>query len=400
MHVNHRLLVLLAVVLLAAGPAFTEEGKFETTASGLQHALLEAGRDEPPPSVGDRVTFHYVSSLADGTEIGNSRKRDQPLSVDVNEKWLVPGLLEGIQLLRPGGRATFRIPWKLGYGEAGKRARGSDKDWVVPPKTDLVYDIELIEIVRRPVFKQDIPEGEYKVLAPGLRMKVLREGAGPAARAQQRVRWRFALWNQDHVLVQSTFHDQKYVDGHADKLRLSDKGEGERFFKAALPHMKKGGRYWFEVAPGQGYGNEKDAHRLIPAGTQTWWELEVVDIGAIPAFEKPVVANQKTTATGLKYEVLREGSGPKVRWGRWTEMHYVGWLKSGFQFDTSFRLGRPWRSKLTSVIDGWKEGLPMMRQGSVYRFEIPPALGYGARASGKIPANSTLVFWVEVTKVW
>ena len=399
MRAINRLFVLLVAALVLTPLVRAEEGKSQTTDSGLSYTILEKGREEPPPVVGDRVTFHYVTTLGDGSEIGNSRKRDRPLAVELSEKWLVPGLLEGMQLMAPGARIRFAIPWKLAYGEAGKRKRSGD-GWVVPPKTDLVYDVELVEVVRRPAFVRDGADDDYKELAPGLRMRVLREGTGSAARGKQRVRWRYAIWNQDQELVQSTFHDAKHIDGCADKLRLADRGPGERFIPVAMPHLKLGGRYWFEVAPAMGYGSEAPAHKLLPAGTRTWWEIEVVEFGEMPTFERSAPENQKTTPSGLRYEVLREGTGPRVRWGRSTEVHYVGWLLNGRRFDTSFERGAAFRSKLTGVIDGWKEGIPLMREGSIYRFEIPPGLAYGAQRKNNIPPNSTLIFWVEVTKVW
>jgi FKBP-type peptidyl-prolyl cis-trans isomerase len=107
-----------------------------------------------------------------------------------------------------------------------------------------------------------------------------------------------------------------------------------------------------------------------------------------------------TTASGLKYEVLTEGSGPKPSATDSVTVHYKGTLTDGTVFDSSYDRGQPATFPLNRVIKGWTEGVQLMSVGSKYRFTIPPELGYGAQgAGGKIPPNSTLVFDVELIKI-
>lgn len=108
----------------------------------------------------------------------------------------------------------------------------------------------------------------------------------------------------------------------------------------------------------------------------------------------------KTTASGLQYEVLTEGTGPMPTAADTVAVHYEGKLLDGTVFDSSIARGQPAVFPLSSVIPGWTEGVQLMKTGSKYRFTIPPALGYGARgAGGVIPPNAVLVFEIELLGV-
>jgi FKBP-type peptidyl-prolyl cis-trans isomerase FklB len=101
--------------------------------------------------------------------------------------------------------------------------------------------------------------------------------------------------------------------------------------------------------------------------------------------------------SGLQYEVLVEGAGPKPAATNNVTCHYHGTLIDGTVFDSSVRRGQPATFPLNAVIKGWTEGLQLMSTGSKWRFFIPANLGYGERqVSAQIGPNSTLVFDVEL----
>ena len=106
------------------------------------------------------------------------------------------------------------------------------------------------------------------------------------------------------------------------------------------------------------------------------------------------------TDSGLQYEVISEGSGPKPTAADVVRVHYEGALTNGNVFDSSYARGEPIEFHLSGVIPGWTEGLQLMNVGSKYRLIIPSDLGYGPQGAGpQIPPYSTLVFEVELLDI-
>ncbi len=112
--------------------------------------------------------------------------------------------------------------------------------------------------------------------------------------------------------------------------------------------------------------------------------------------ENKTKAGVTTTESGLQYEVLSQGDGEKPGSSDEVSVHYAGSLIDGTEFDSSIKRGKPISFRLNQVIKGWQEGLQLMPVGSKYKFYIPSEIGYGQRGAGKIPANSTLIFEVEL----
>src|SRR5664279_2030650 len=112
------------------------------------------------------------------------------------------------------------------------------------------------------------------------------------------------------------------------------------------------------------------------------------------------MAEVKTTASGLKYEVITEGKGKKPKATDTVLVHYRGTFPDGKEFDSSYKRNEPISFPLNGVIKGWTEGLQLMAVGSKYKFTIPPQLAYGARGMpGAIPPNATLLFEVELLEI-
>lgn len=108
----------------------------------------------------------------------------------------------------------------------------------------------------------------------------------------------------------------------------------------------------------------------------------------------------KTTATGLQYEIVKEGDGPTPGRSDRVTVHYTGKLIDGTVFDSSVERGEPATFGVTQVIPGWVEALQMMKVGSTWRLFIPSKLAYGPNgAGGMIGPNATLIFDVELIKI-
>lgn len=107
-----------------------------------------------------------------------------------------------------------------------------------------------------------------------------------------------------------------------------------------------------------------------------------------------------TTESGLQYEVITMGTGPKPTAEDIIRAHYKGELTNGEVFDSSIESGQPLEIAVGGVIPGWVEGLQLMPVGSKFRFFIPYNLGYGEQgAGGVIPPYATLIFEVELLDI-
>ena len=108
----------------------------------------------------------------------------------------------------------------------------------------------------------------------------------------------------------------------------------------------------------------------------------------------------KTTASGLQYEMMSEGSGAMPKATDKVTVHYKGTLIDGTEFDSSYSRGQPVTFPLGNVIPGWTEGLQLVKTGGKTRLYIPSSLAYGERGAGaKIGPNEALVFEVELIAI-
>ena len=112
--------------------------------------------------------------------------------------------------------------------------------------------------------------------------------------------------------------------------------------------------------------------------------------------DKPGV---KTTASGLQYEVLVPGSGPKPASTDTVTVNYAGTLINGTEFDNSYKRNEPATFPLNGVIRGWTEALQLMPVGSKWKLYIPSDLAYGDRGAGAIPGGATLVFTIDLLDI-
>jgi peptidylprolyl isomerase len=108
------------------------------------------------------------------------------------------------------------------------------------------------------------------------------------------------------------------------------------------------------------------------------------------------------TASGLEYWDIKVGTGAVAQSGQHVKVEYTGWLTNGKKFDSSVGTGKPFEFKLgeSQVIKGWDEGVAGMKVGGNRQLRIPPDLAYGEKGyPGVIPANSTLIFDVQLVDV-
>ncbi len=128
----------LATLLFAATTAFAQPaGQAVTTASGLVYKSLREGKGASP-TANDTVKVHYRGTFADGTEFDSSYGRGQPTTFPLNR--VIKCWTEGVQRMKPGGKAELVCPPQIAYGERGA---GGGK---IPPNTTLTFQVELLEV--------------------------------------------------------------------------------------------------------------------------------------------------------------------------------------------------------------------------------------------------------------
>jgi len=140
---------------------------------------------------------------------------------------------------------------------------------------------------------------------------------------------------------------------------------------------------------------------IVPARREERLPLRTVGT-TLPFDLAPVLGvredSLKRTSRGVFYDDLMVGDGAEVRAGDSVAVHFVGYLADGTPVTKSPK--EPFRFRLGTgrVVDGWEDGLPGMRVGGRRTLVIPAVLGYGAKGSGPIPPNATLVFDVMVVE--
>ena len=127
----------------------------------------------------------------------------------------------------------------------------------------------------------------------------------------------------------------------------------------------------------------------------------LIATGALLALGAAQAAAPVTTASGLVYESLKDGTGASPKASDTVRVHYRGTFPdSGKEFDSSYKRGEPTEFPLNRVIPCWTEGVQRMKPGGKARLTCPPAIAYGERgAGGVIPPNATLNFEVELLSV-
>lgn len=206
----------------------------------------------------------------------------------------------------------------------------------------------------------------------------------------------FSDWRADQSKMQYSIGDSKqrnqplkFVLGTNSFIKGSDEG---------IYGMKIGGRRTIIIPSNLAYG--ETGVGPVPPNTNLKVVVELVDVKDRVVIEMWDVPESlfKETPSGLKYAIVVEGEGVNADSGKVVTVNYSGFLQDGTKFDSSVERDEPFSLVLgmKQVIPGWEEGLKFMKKGSKVRLIVPPQLGYGGAEVGKIPANSTLIFDVEM----
>lgn len=140
---------------------------------------------------------------------------------------------------------------------------------------------------------------------------------------------------------------------------------------------------------------------ILALGIASLFIFRITD-GFLPAQKpEPTKIMDTTNVKDLKIDDIKVGSGDEVKSGDAVVINYLGTLTNGTKFDSSYDRGEPFETQIGTgqVIKGWDLGVVGMKVGGKRKLTIPPSLGYGDQAQGPIPANSTLIFEVELVEI-
>jgi FKBP-type peptidyl-prolyl cis-trans isomerase len=252
------------------------------------------------------------------------------------------------------------------------------------------------------------------VTESGLQYRIIEEGAGTSPTADDFVEVHYA-----GRLIDGTTFDSSY---DRDATEIFPAGRLIKGWTEALTMMKPGAKWELVIPAELGYG-ERGAGDDIPGGATLVFDIELMGIrnaedakahqqarmeklieqvkadSAAFLTENAEKDGVQTTASGLQFKVLEEGTGKSPAATDTVTVHYAGRLINGAEFDSSYSRGEPIDFPLNGVIKGWTEGVQLMKEGAKYEFYIPPELGYGARGTRNIPPHAALIFVVELISV-
>jgi FKBP-type peptidyl-prolyl cis-trans isomerase len=233
--------------------------------SGLLHEVLAVGEGDTVRTT-DWVTLHYSLWLKDGSELHSTHMAGEPQKRPVTAMPL-PGLSEGIQQMRAGGRSRFIVPAALAYGEQGIAG-------LVPPNSEVVCEVELFEIERGP---EPLPTPEFKLPGEsevtttdtGLKFEMLKVGDGATPGPTDAVTAHYVGWLTDGTVFDNSFERGEPAVFPLDRV-IAGWTEG-------LQLMRAGGEAIFVIAPELGYG-ATGAGQLIPPDATLVFLVQLISV--------------------------------------------------------------------------------------------------------------------------
>lgn len=231
--------------------------------------------------------------------------------------------------------------------------------------------------------------------ASGLEYTITSQGDGPQSATGHRLTVLYT-----GKLLNDTIFDASSRHGNTPFTFKAGAGRVIKGWDEAGALLRAGDKVTLRIPPELGYGAQ--AMPNIPANSTLIFDIEVIDVQPPPTVRSAKGLDTITTASGLKIIYFeKHPENPQAATGKRVQVNYSGFFMDGKMFDSSLENGAPIQFVLgkRQVIAGWEEGIALMRTGEKVQLIIPPALGYGSAARGPIPANSTLIFDVELISI-
>ncbi|GIW73889.1 MAG: hypothetical protein KatS3mg103_0411 [Phycisphaerales bacterium] len=339
---------------------------------------------------GATVTIHYTGTFRrDGKAFDSSHDRGEPAQFPLSG--VIPGFREGLLGMQVGGKRRIEIPWSQAYGEQGRPP-------VIPPKSDLVFEVELLDVQNAPPPKKPQLATEFAgppiELGDGLVIREIKLGQSDQAVKPGAT----VVVHYTGVLADTGEQfDSSRDRGQPARFKL-DPGSLIEGFVQGLIGMRAGGIRRLEIPAELAYGKQ-GSPPTIPPDADLVFEVELLSF-TNPRELSTQWLGEQTRDDGLIVRIVKEGDPEKepLPDGAIAVVHTLGVLEDGTVFDSTFDAGQPVDVPLEqAAIEGWRKGVVGMRPGEVRQFVVPPELGFGEEGSPPvIPPNATLTFEVEL----
>lgn len=367
-------------ILNAQLPDKIKKNSTYTTASGLQIKFLEYYPKNTAARSGCRVNVNYVGKLMNDTVFDSSYERGKPFSFILGQGSVIKGWEEGIAYMHEADSAILTIPADLGYGAT---AMGT-----IPANSTLIFTVKL-EKVSEPF---DVKGKDTIKTVSGLKYIVVSKGRGIKVDSGMNVTVHYTGYFEDGKIFDSSLER-----GEAITLPIGS-GKVIKGWDEGITYLNVGDKARLFIPYDLGYG--ETVRGTIPAKSNLIFDVEILKAEkAVAAVAYDVKGKDTvTTASGLKYIVVNDGTGKQAASGNTVKVHYTGYFTDGKIFDSSIERGEPIEFVLGAgnVIKGWDEGIALLKIGGKARFIIPYNLGYGEKDFYTIPGKSTLIFDVEL----
>jgi peptidylprolyl isomerase len=234
-----------------------------TTASGLQYIIMSKGSGKKV-EIGNRVKVHYSGFFTNGDKFDSSVDRDQPIEITLGMRQVIPGWEEGIALLSVGDKAKLIIPYNLAYGESGRPP-------VIPPKSTLVFDVEIVDAVEVQRPTPFVVEGlDTLQTESGLKYIMVKQTSGKRALAGNKISVHYTGFFESGEIFDSSIERGQPLEFEVGKgMVIPGWDEGLQ-----LLHVGEKARL---IIPWQlGYG--ENGYGPIPAKATLIFDVELIDV--------------------------------------------------------------------------------------------------------------------------
>lgn len=434
-------LILVAMVLVAAFSACSKHPGFKKTADGLYYKFHVKSDDTTTVERGMILKLLIKYSINDSV-LFNSADAPSEFMIPLDSSTYKGDLYDALAMMKPGDSATFissadsfflktiRMPSVPDSAFIGKNIVFDIK--MISAKTRAQMDIErqaelsemkmedktrFDDFIRsRNISVAPLESGVYYI------EEIKGSGRKPAAGDMATIHFIVSTVNGDTLY--SSYEQNRPMTWEAGKI-FDNEGATE-----VLNMMTKGSKA-MAIVPSELAFGEQGRGQMVPPYTSLVYDLEMVDFKTKAAFEAEQEATRKKaesdklkageqeistlksyvnknnitakpTASGLYYIETKAGSGQKAATGKTVKVHYTGTLLNGTKFDSSVDRGEPFEFVLGQgqVIQGWEEGIAMMKVGGKARLLIPSSIAYGPDGRmPTIPPSATLIFDVELIDV-